>query len=146
MMKAYSTTWTAPVPNPSEQPIQPCSLAYRGPVPSPALDWHMTDRPFVLLRCAMSVDGYIGDGTDTRVRRAVLADLVARGLRRLMVEGGGSVHRQFLAAGLADELGLAVAPFFVGDAHAPRFVGDGPFPWDSRNRMTLAEVRRIGDV
>ena len=56
---------------------------------------------------------------------AVLADLAARGVRRLMVEGGGTVHAQFLTAGLADELHLVVAPFFVGDGRAPRFVGEG---------------------
>ena len=76
----------------------------------------------------------------------VLADLGARGVGRLLVEGGGSVHTQFLTAGLADELQLVVAPFFVGDARAPRFVGTGTFPWDARNRMTLAEARQIGDV
>ena len=54
---------------------------------------------------------------------AVLADLAARGVRRLMVEGGGTVHAQFLAAGLADELHLAIAPIFVGDPRAPRMAG-----------------------
>lgn len=62
------------------------------------------------------------------------------------MEGGGSVHTQFLTSGLADELHLVVAPFFVGDARAPRFVGAGTFPWDAGNHMTLAEARRIGDV
>ncbi|MEV5693707.1 RibD family protein [Micromonospora globbae] len=77
---------------------------------------------------------------------AVLADLAARGVRRLMVEGGGTVHAQFLAAGLADELHLVVAPFFVGDCRAPRFVSDGRYPWHPGRRATVAEVRQIGDV
>ncbi len=47
---------------------------------------------------------------------------------RLMVEGGGKVHTQFLTDNLADELHLVVAPFFVGDSRAPRFVSDGRFP------------------
>jgi len=51
---------------------------------------------------------------------AMLDDLGDRGIRRLMVEGGGTVHTQFLAAGLADEIQLAVAPFFIGDPAAPR--------------------------
>jgi 5-amino-6-(5-phosphoribosylamino)uracil reductase len=76
----------------------------------------------------------------------VLADLAARGIRRLMVEGGQNIHTQFLAAGLVDELQLVIAPFFVGDADAPRFVGAAAFPWDSGHRMTLAESRQIGDV
>ena len=54
--------------------------------------------------------------------RAVLADLAGRGVRRLMVEGGGTVLAQFLAEGLADELDLVVAPVFVGDPAAPRLL------------------------
>jgi 5-amino-6-(5-phosphoribosylamino)uracil reductase len=75
---------------------------------------------------------------------AVLADLAARGVRRLMVEGGGSVLAQFLAQGLADELDLVVAPLFVGDPAAPRITGAGA--GTPRGRMHLAEVRLIGDV
>lgn len=73
-------------------------------------------------------------------------DLYDRGVQRLMVEGGGMMHTQFLTAGLADELHLVVAPFFVGDSRARRFVSDGRFPWNPDRRATLAEVRQIGDV
>jgi 5-amino-6-(5-phosphoribosylamino)uracil reductase len=76
----------------------------------------------------------------------VVTDLAARGVRRLMVEGGQDTHTRFLAAGLADELQLAIAPFFVGDPVAPRFVGAAAFPWDAGHQMTLAEARPIGDV
>ncbi|MEJ3745705.1 dihydrofolate reductase family protein [Actinomycetes bacterium KLBMP 9797] len=76
----------------------------------------------------------------------VLSDLHARGVGRLMVEGGGTIHTQFLTAGLVDELHLVIAPFFVGDSRAPRFVGDGAFPWGPDRRAVLVEVRQIGDV
>ena len=78
--------------------------------------------------------------------RRVCEDLFYRGVQRLMVEGGGSTHTQFLTADLADELDLVVAPFFVGDSRARRFVGDGDFPWNHQHRAPLAEVRQIGDV
>ncbi|WGX98066.1 dihydrofolate reductase family protein [Nocardioides sp. L-11A] len=84
-------------------------------------------------------------GPDVRMD-ALAADLGARGVRRLMVEGGGSVHTQFLTAGVADELQLVVAPFFVGDSRARRFVGDGGFPWCAERRAELVESRAIGDV
>jgi 5-amino-6-(5-phosphoribosylamino)uracil reductase len=77
---------------------------------------------------------------------AVLDDLEERGVKRLMVEGGGHVHTQFLVDELADELQLVVAPFFVGESRAPRFVESGHFPWTARHRATLAETRQIGDV
>jgi 5-amino-6-(5-phosphoribosylamino)uracil reductase len=92
-------------------------------------------------RVATVVDG----GEPVDVRR-LSEDLRQRGVQRLMVEGGGTVHTQFLTEGLADELHLVVAPFFVGDSRASRFVGDGRFPWNPGRRATLAEVRPIGDV
>ena len=76
----------------------------------------------------------------------VSEDLAARGVRRLLVEGGQSVHTQFLCEGLADELHVVVAPFFVGDSRAHRVVGDGALPWNRGRRARLAEVRRIEDV
>jgi 5-amino-6-(5-phosphoribosylamino)uracil reductase len=76
----------------------------------------------------------------------LVCDLHDRGVRRLMVEGGGRVHTQFLTADLADELHLVIAPFFVGNSRARRFVGDGSFPWNPGRRAELAETRQIGDV
>lgn len=76
----------------------------------------------------------------------VLEHLSARGIDRVMVEGGGTVLTQFLTADLVDELHLVVAPLFVGDSRAPRLVGDGPFPWNEHHRARLAGVRQIGDV
>ncbi len=92
-------------------------------------------------RVATVVDG----GQPVDLRR-MTQDLFARGVGRLMVEGGGSMHTQFLTADLADELHLVVAPFFVGDSRARRFVSDGRFPWNPQRRATLADVRQIGDV
>jgi 5-amino-6-(5-phosphoribosylamino)uracil reductase len=86
------------------------------------------------------------DGGEPVGMGRISEDLYERGVRRLMVEGGGTVHTQFLTADLVDELHLVVAPFFVGDSRARRFVGDGRFPWNPRRRATLAEVRQIGDV
>jgi 5-amino-6-(5-phosphoribosylamino)uracil reductase len=86
------------------------------------------------------------DGGNPVDLHRVTADLHRRGVRRLMVEGGGTMHTQFLTAGLADELQLVVAPLFVGDSRAPRFVSDGDFPWGPHRRATLAGVRQIGDV
>ena len=86
-----------------------------------------------------------GPGDDVDVA-AVAEDLSARGVNRLMVEGGGAVLTQFLTADLADELHLVVAPLFVGDSRAPRLVRDGRFPWTADRRAPLAGVRQIDDV
>jgi 5-amino-6-(5-phosphoribosylamino)uracil reductase len=86
------------------------------------------------------------DGGQTVDMRTISEDLGDRGVARLMVEGGGNVHTQFLTGNLVDELQLTVAPFFVGDSRATRFVQDGLFPWNPDRRATLSEVRQIGDV
>lgn len=73
-------------------------------------------------------------------------DLAARGVDRLMVEGGAIVHTQFLTADIVDELQLTVAPVFVGESAAPRFVRDGVFPWNTARRAELVDVQKLGDV
>jgi 5-amino-6-(5-phosphoribosylamino)uracil reductase len=88
----------------------------------------------------------VGIGSGEVSMAAVLADLDRRGVGRLMVEGGGHIHTQFLVDRLADELQLVVAPVFIGEERAPRFVGTGRFPWNATHRATLAETRQIGDV
>jgi 5-amino-6-(5-phosphoribosylamino)uracil reductase len=86
------------------------------------------------------------DGGESVEMRTLSCDLATRGVERLMVEGGGNVHTQFLSEDLVDELQLVVAPVFVGDSEAPRFVRDGPFPWNTSRRAALVDARTIGDV
>lgn len=76
----------------------------------------------------------------------VLDELGRRGVGRLMVEGGGTIHTQLMAQDLADEVHLAVAPLLVGQADAPKFLGAVDYPGGSTARMRLLEARAIGDV
>lgn len=78
---------------------------------------------------------------------AVFEDLYAeRTVATLFIEGGSEILRETLAANLADELRLAVAPFFVGDDAAPRFALPARYPHEHANPMTLLSVRRVGSV
>ncbi|MEU9631498.1 dihydrofolate reductase family protein [Streptomyces luteogriseus] len=76
----------------------------------------------------------------------VLDELGRRGVERLMVEGGGTIHTQLMAQDLADEVHLAIAPLLVGQPKAARFLGAADFPGGSTARMRVLEVRPIGDV
>lgn len=49
------------------------------------------------------------------------------GIRRLLVEGGGTVHRSMIAARLYDELHLIVCPFVIGGASSITPVQRGAF-------------------
>jgi riboflavin-specific deaminase-like protein len=76
----------------------------------------------------------------------VLDELGRRGVSRLMVEGGGTIHTQLMAQDLADEVHLAIAPLLVGQEGAPKFLGIADYPGGSAARMRLLEARTIGDV
>lgn len=53
-------------------------------------------------------------GTDGFEPAAILEALRARGLRRVLVEGGGVTVSRFLQAGLLDRLHVTVAPLLIG--------------------------------
>ncbi|MFF1418445.1 RibD family protein [Streptomyces sp. NPDC058280] len=76
----------------------------------------------------------------------VLDELGRRGVRRLMVEGGGTLHTQLMAQDLADEVQLAVAPLLVGQPDARKFLGAADYPGGPAARMRLLEARTVGDT
>jgi 5-amino-6-(5-phosphoribosylamino)uracil reductase len=87
------------------------------------------------------------DAGDPPSLREVFADLASERLvATLLVEGGSLILRDVLADDLADELRLAIAPFFVGELTAPRFGLPAAYPHTPANPMTLAAARRLGDT
>jgi riboflavin-specific deaminase-like protein len=109
-----------------------------------------------LVYCASSavaaLAGRLGDAAvvvgagDPPSLRNVLFDLSERTVDSVLIEGGSRVLRDALEGDLADELRLAVAPFFVGSADAPRFGVPAGYPRTAAYPMTLASVRRVGSV
>ena len=73
---------------------------------------------------------------------AMLADLHARGVRRLLSEAGPTLTGAMLAAGLIDELYLTITPLITGDAAEPNIVEGGRLPEDVE--LELIEVERVG--
>ena len=96
-----------------------------------------------LARARLGDSAVLIDAGDPVSLGFMLKDLAERGVARLLVEGGEHILGEFLAAGLADELDLAVAPFFVADPGAPRLSLPGPA---AGGPMTLAETCRVGEV
>ncbi|MGW7440357.1 RibD family protein [Streptomyces sp. NPDC054849] len=116
--------------------------------------WHHGDKKLVVTvdDAAEKVRASLGDLADVVSVGPdldwglVLDELGRRGVGRLMVEGGGTIHTQLMAAGLADEVHLAIAPLLVGQPQAARFLGTADFPGGSAARMKVLEVRAIDDV
>jgi 5-amino-6-(5-phosphoribosylamino)uracil reductase len=138
-------------------PVTPTKVTLTGTgVLDPAARFFTTDAVEAVVYCAgpsvrqardrLGGVATVVDAGDPMGLPWVLADLAARGVGRLLVEGGGTVHHQFLTGDLADELQLVIAPLFVGDSRAPRFVADGHFPWRPGRRAELMQTRQIGDV
>jgi diaminohydroxyphosphoribosylaminopyrimidine deaminase/5-amino-6-(5-phosphoribosylamino)uracil reductase len=76
---------------------------------------------------------------------AVLADLYGRGVRSVLVEGGGEVHASFASAGLFDRVGVDCAPLLIGGRSAPGPLGGEGFPsLAGAARLEQMEVRRRG--
>ncbi|MBW3658768.1 MAG: dihydrofolate reductase family protein [Actinobacteria bacterium] len=102
-----------------------------------------TYRPVVVTSAATDVDHLAGVADVLRAGDAevdlagALAELAARGARRVLCEGGPSLNAALLRAGLVDELFLTIAPTLVG-ASAHRIL-DGvlPAPVD----LELVELR-----
>ncbi len=69
-----------------------------------------------------------------------------RGVRRILCEGGPTLLRSLLDAGLVDELLLTVAPRLLGDPDGLRLVGGrSPFSPESAPRLELIDVRHEDD-
>ena len=63
---------------------------------------------------------------ETRVEIAsALESLHEQGIRRILVEGGGTIIAEFFRLGLVDELTMYIAPTIFGGANAPT-LADGP--------------------
>jgi riboflavin-specific deaminase-like protein len=64
-----------------------------------------------------------------------LADLRARGVRALLSEGGPTLFRGLLAAGLVDELFLTLSPLMTGDEHETAIISGPRLPAPSRSEL-----------
>jgi len=72
----------------------------------------------------------------------VLADI---GLRRVMVEGGGTLNFELLRLGLVDEVQLYLAPMVFGGASAPTLADGDGLARDAAIRLGVPEVQTWPD-
>jgi diaminohydroxyphosphoribosylaminopyrimidine deaminase/5-amino-6-(5-phosphoribosylamino)uracil reductase len=77
--------------------------------------------------------------------KAVLELLGARGINEVHAEAGATLAGAFLAAGLADEVLLYVAPMLLGDQARPLFGGLGIQAMVDRLQLEIVDSRMIGE-
>jgi 5-amino-6-(5-phosphoribosylamino)uracil reductase len=97
--------------------------------------------PLVYAPVAGELPGLVVGPTEPR---AIAADLARRGVTHLLLECGGDLLSQWLAAGLVDELYVTVCPLLLGGVGAPTLV-DGPgFDYAGAPRLELLHAHAVG--
>jgi diaminohydroxyphosphoribosylaminopyrimidine deaminase/5-amino-6-(5-phosphoribosylamino)uracil reductase len=102
---------------------------------TPTLVFTTSDGGGALTACGVEVVKIARDVRGRPDLAAVLADLGKRGITRLLVEGGATVHAAFLDRGLADRLEIFRSPLVLGAA--------GHDGIDSLAALTLGEAPRF---
>ena len=102
---------------------------------TPTLVYTTADGGGALAACGVEVVKIARDARGRPDLAAVLADLGRRGITRLLVEGGATVHSSFLDRGLADRLEIFRSPLVLGAA--------GHNGIDSLAALTLGEAPRF---
>ncbi len=77
--------------------------------------------------------------------RVVVERLQAQGARRILLEGGGELIFQFVAADLVDDWYITLAPLIVGGRTAPTPCDGAGLPEGDFRRLSLVDSRREGD-
>ncbi len=122
-----------------------CRLASDG-----AMTWVVHGRDAAVERrtalAAQGVELIVAElGDDGRIDlQAALKALAARGLTRVLVEGGGALTASFLRAGLADRVALFQAPTLIGGDGTGCVEALGVSTPDEAVRLTPLVTRRLG--
>lgn len=98
----------------------------------------------VLQACGVEVIRTDPDVAGKPRLEAVMANLAARGITRLLVEGGATVHAAFLNGGLADRLEVFTSPVALGAAGLSSVGALSAATLGEAPRFKLARRRSIG--
>jgi diaminohydroxyphosphoribosylaminopyrimidine deaminase / 5-amino-6-(5-phosphoribosylamino)uracil reductase len=112
-------------------------------VPGPVLIY--TESPAAGRRHALAERGVEVVALAAVEPAAVLADLAARGVQSVLVEGGGEALASFVASGLYDRVMVDCAPLLIGGRGAPGpLAGDGAPALAAAPRLAELAARRRG--
>lgn len=72
--------------------------------------------------------------------------LAGLGIKRIMVEGGGTLNYEMLEAGLVDEIYVAIGPMLFGGKDAPTLADGTGLPYDKAIKLETIGMEKLGDV
>lgn len=77
--------------------------------------------------------------------RDVLDDLRGRGVKKVLLEGGGELHFSFEKEGVVDEIYVTLTPKLFGGITAPTVLDGKGFTASAHPSLKLVSSKRIGD-
>ena len=75
----------------------------------------------------------------------LVRELRRRGVREILLEGGGATNFEFFRRGLVDEIYLTLSPVIIGGAGSPTPVDGEGFDAPKFPRFIPVRIRRVGD-
>jgi 2,5-diamino-6-(ribosylamino)-4(3H)-pyrimidinone 5'-phosphate reductase len=91
-----------------------------------------------------NVEVFVEDAPRVDLSKMMLT-LYSIGVKRLMVEGGGTMNFELMRLGLVDELMIYVAPMIFGGSNAPTPADGSGVPRDLAIEMELLDILRWDD-
>jgi len=76
--------------------------------------------------------------------RRLVRELYRRGIRNLLLEGGGATNFEFFRLGLVDEIYMTLCPVVIGGASSPTPVDGAGFSPRDFLRFSPIRVKRVG--
>jgi 2,5-diamino-6-(ribosylamino)-4(3H)-pyrimidinone 5'-phosphate reductase len=93
---------------------------------------------------AHNVEVFVEDAPRVDLSKMMLT-LYSIGVKRLMVEGGGTMNFELMRLGLVDELMIYIAPMIFGGSNAPTLADGIGVPRDLAIEMNLLDVLQWED-
>ncbi len=103
------------------------------------------DAPAYRVREFQDVAEVIRIPSRTGLAKRIIRELSKRGVKRLLVEGGGQLMWDFIEPNTIDELYVTLTPRIIGGAGAPSLVDGKGFEPPGVVNLKLKSLRRIGD-
>ena len=110
----------------------------------PTLMFTVVDPTRPLSECGIEIVKVARDVRGRPDIEAVLNELASRGITRLLVEGGASVHASFIDRGFADRLENLRAPLALGASGKAAIDALAAFSLDEAPRFVRARTRELG--
>lgn len=103
------------------------------------------DAPEARVRLFQSVAEVIRIPSRTGLAKRIIRELSKRGVKRLLVEGGGQLMWDFIDPNCIDELYVTLTPRIIGGISAPSLVDGKGFEPARVINLKLKSLRRIGN-